>query len=140
MENFKYYGFVTVIILYIIFSSSLILFLFNKFLAKKLPFKAKDIKQQFGDPVKVMNVHVNLIGLPLSGGLGFGKICIYLDFIVLFYLGRALVVRDYNCINLFSGLIYKTMTLVSGNEKIEVYLSKKDFELIGLLKKGFNDV
>ncbi len=140
MENFKYYVFIAVVVLYIVFSSSLIFVLFNKFLAKKLPFKAKELKQQFGEPSKVMNVQVNLLGLPLGRGLGSGKICIYFDFIVLFYLGRALVVRDYNCIKLSSGLVYKTMTLISETENIEVYLSKKDFELIGLLKKGFNDV
>lgn len=141
MENLKYYVFISVLILWIIFWIGLLWFIFYKFLIKKLPFKVKELKQQYGVPIKVINAKMTILGFPISSSLGTGKLCVYQDFIALCYLGRTLIIRDYKCIKLFAGTIYKTLTFDDGISKIEVYLSKKDFELIGqILEERGNNV
>ena len=141
MENLKYYVFISVLILWIIFWIGLIWFIFYKFLIKKLPFKIKDLMQQYGEPVKVINAKMTIVGVPISSILGTGKIFVYQDFIALCYFRRTLIVRDYKCIKLFAGTIYKTLTIDDGISKIEVYLSRKIFELIGqIIEERGNNV
>lgn len=105
-----------------------LLFVFIKNLFfNNMPFKYSYIKNQYGKPIQSFNVRIVLMGGVLIRGFG-AKVDIYPDFVSISTFGRALIIKNYNCMKLTSSFVSQ-MDFDDGKSKISIILSKKQYEI-----------